>query len=244
MNATIFQFNFMRGALLCGVGLLTVFACAIQVAAQNRGKWVTLFDGKNINNLRGYRQSAFPTKGWIIENGVLRTDPTAAAAERVDLITNDKYRNFELEYEWRISPGGNSGVMYHVAELPDKPTYFTGPEVQILDDDKHPDAKRGKEGSRTAGALYDLIAPSANKTLRPVGEFNKARLVVRNGKVEHYLNGKKVVDYDLNSDQMKQLIAESKFNEMPRFGREGEGHIAFQHHGEEVAFRNIRIRRL
>ena len=112
--------------------------------------------------------------------------------------------------------------------------------MQVLDDERHPD---GREPKTSAGALYGLVAPT-NKTLRPVGEFNRARLVVRGGRVEHWLNGRKIVEYDLNGDSLKALIAASKFRDMPRFGREAGGHVALQHHGEEVWYRKIRIRRL
>ena len=209
------------------------------ITAQAQRGWKVLFNGRSTDAWRGYGRDSFPSGGWAIEGGTLKTVPGAPAAERADLITKDKYQNFILELEWRVSPGGNSGVMYLVAEGPEY-AWYTGPEMQVLDDSRHPD---GKNPKTSAGALYALIAPT-NKVLRPVGEFNRARLVVRNNRVQHWLNGRKVVEYVLGSDELKRLIAESKFKEMPRFMQEKGGHIVLQHHGEEVWFRNIRIRPL
>jgi hypothetical protein len=157
--------------------------------------------------------------------------------DRVDLVTRDTYQDFELELEWRVSPGGNSGVFYDVSESQEQ-AWHTGPEMQVLDDLVHRD---GKEPKTSAGSLYALIAP-VDKTLKPVGEFNQARLVKKGRHVEHWLNGKKVVEYELGSEPLAKLIAESKFKDMPRFARESRGFVALQHHGEEVWFRNIRIR--
>jgi hypothetical protein len=201
-----------------------------------KGKWVVLFDGRSTDAWRCYNRDSFPDKGWKVEGGALKT---VVGPDRCDLVTKEKYQDFELEVEWRVSPGGNSGIFYNVAEGPPN-SYETGPEMQVLDDERHRD---GREPKTSAGALYGLIAPT-NKTLRPVGEFNKARLVVRGGRVEHWLNGRKIVEYDLNGDSLKALIAASKFRDMPRFARETGGHVALQHHGEEVWYRKIRIRRL
>lgn len=227
---------------LCGLAAVAICASST-LNAQSKGQWTTLFKGSDVSALRGYKMAAFPTAGWIIRDGELRTDPNATKETRVDLVSREKYKDFELEYEWRISPGGNSGVMYRVAET-EGPAWHTGAEMQILDDDKHPDAKLGINGNRQAGTLYDLIPTNSSKRLKPVGEFNKARVVIKNNRVEHFLNGAKVVEYEMNSPQFMSLVASSKFKDYPRFAREPEGFICLQHHGEEVAFRNIRIRRL
>ena len=154
----------------------------------------------------------FPVGVWVVEGGALKTVP--GAKDPVDIITKDKYKDFELELEWKISTGGNSGIIYRVAELPaPSQTYQTGPEMQVLDDDEHKD---GKDPRTSAGALYALIA-ATNKTLKPVGEWNKARIVVKGGQVEHWLNGAKVVGYEWGSAEVKDLIAASKFKEWPRF---------------------------
>lgn len=223
--------------------LLLVLLSRNAAQAQKGGDWKILFDGKSTDAWRGYKRDGFPEKGWVVENGALKTVAGDGSGGTSDLITKDKYKNFELELEWRVSPGGNSGFFYNVAET-DGPAWHTGPEVQILDDERHPDAKLGKNGNRKAGSLYDLIPASPGKTLRPVGEFNKVRLIVNNNRVQHFLNGKKVVEYTLGSPEMKKLIAESKFSGFPRFAQEPEGYIALQHHGEEVWFRNIRVRAL
>ncbi|HSE21131.1 MAG TPA: DUF1080 domain-containing protein, partial [Pyrinomonadaceae bacterium] len=158
-------------------------------------------------------------------------------SDQVDIITRNKYKDFELELEWRVAPGANSGIIYRLSEDEDQ-TWKTGPEMQVLDDEKHPD---GKIPKTSAGSLFDLIAPT-NKTLRPVGEYNKVRLVVRNGHVEHWLNGKKVLEYDLMSDSLTSLITQSKFKDFPKYARLSEGHIALQFHGDNVWYRNVRIR--
>jgi len=200
------------------------------------GKWEILFDGRSANKWRGFKMNSFPDQSWKVEDGALRT---VAGAHGPDIVTKELYDNFELELEFKVAPGANSGIMYHVSEDFDAP-YETGPEMQVLDDDKHAD---GKNPKTTAASLYALIAPK-NKKLKPVGEWNKVRLVVRGNQVEHWLNGTKVVEYELGSNELNQLIAHSKFKDMPRFAREKTGYIDLQHHGDEVWYRKIRVRRL
>ena len=195
-----------------------------------------LFDGRSTDAWRGFRRDTFPAKGWVVENGALKT---LVGGDRCDLVTKDTFTDFELDLEWRVSPDGNSGVLYDVAESQAE-TWHTGPEMQVLDDGAHRD---GPNPKTSAGSLYALIAP-VGKTLKPVGEFNQARMVKKGRRVEHWLNGKKVVEYELGSPELDALIAASKFKDMPRFAREGQGHVALQHHGEEVWFRNVRIRPL
>ncbi|MGH9897383.1 MAG: 3-keto-disaccharide hydrolase [Pyrinomonadaceae bacterium] len=207
----------------------------ISGARTARGKWKVLFNGKSTDAWRGYNQTEFPGDVWKVENGVLRALPNVHG---VDLITKDQYDNFELTLEWKISPSGNSGIIYRVAESSD-PSYYSGPEMQILDDSKNKD----KPENTLAGSLYDLIAPQ-NKILMPVGQFNKARLLVQGNHVEHWLNGMKVVEYELGSRQLQDLIAGSKFKDMPNFARIPKGYLALQYHNSEVFFRNIRIREL
>jgi hypothetical protein len=216
-------------------GFLAFNAAALMA----KPKWQILFAGKSTDAWRGFRKDHFPSKCWIIENESLKTIPGCDEAERVDLVTKEKYQNFELELEWRVAPGGNSGVIYLVSEDDDQ-TWKTGPEMQVLDDAKHAD---GKEPKTSASALYGLVAPT-NKVLHPAGRWNKARLIVHNGHVEHWLNGKKVLDYELGSDQLKHLIADSKFKDFPGFAQNRQGYVALQHHGEEAWYRKIRIRSL
>jgi hypothetical protein len=213
-----------------------IFAGCASPKADSNSKWIVLFDGTSTDAFRGYKRDSFPDKGWKVENGTLKTIP---GGDVVDLITKAQFSSFELELDWRISPGGNSGIIYHVSE--DFPhSYNTGPEMQVLDDSKHHD---GRNPKTSAGALYALIAPT-NKVLKPVGEWNHVRLVVRGTHVEHWLNGREVVQYELGSPELAALIADSKFKDMPRFAKEKIGYIALQNHHDEVWYRNIRIRRL
>src|SRR5215510_1719232 len=213
--------------------------------AEKAAGWKLLFDGKTTNGWRGFRWEKFPEEGWAIEDGAIKH--VAGNGEQSqnggDIITVEQYDNFELQLEWRISPGGNSGINYLIAEEMVKSGYSgLGFEMQVLDDDRHPDAKMGKNGNRTAGALYDLIAPK-NKVLHPVGEWNQVRLIVQGNHVEHWLNGAKVVEYELGSPQLKALIAESKYTNIQGFVEVRKGHILLQDHGNEVCFRNIKLRK-
>src|SRR2546428_4149750 len=200
------------------------------------GKWKVLFDGKSVNKWRGYKMDSFPDHSWKVEGGALKT---IAGAEGPDIVSKEKFANFELEWEWKVSRGANSGIMSRVSEDSAAP-YETGPEMQVLDDDKHAD---GRDPKTSAGSLYALMAPK-NKKLKPVGEWNKVRIVVQGKQVAHWLNGVKVVEFELGSAELNQLIARSKFNDMPRFGKEKTGFIDLQHHGDEVWYRKIRVRRL
>ena len=200
------------------------------------GEWQVLFDGGPTDALRGYGMDRFPADRWAVEDGELRTVPGSG----IDLVTRDMFGDFELEFEWRVASGGNSGVIYRVVETAE-PAWTTGPEYQVLDDEQHPD---GREPTTSAAALYDLIAPAANKRLEPVGSFNRGRIIVRDGRVEHWLNGERVVSYDWDGSAVRELVAASKFAGFEGFMAAESGHIVFQHHGEEAAFRDIRIRSL
>lgn len=200
-----------------------------------KGEWKVLFDGKTLNGWRNFKSDSVKS-AWKVEDGYL----TLTGPGGGDIITKDQYENFELELEWKISEGGNSGVFYNVVEGDNHSVWQTGPEMQILDDDKHPDAKILKH---RAGDNYDL-QESKNKVLKPVGEFNKARLVVNKGHVEHWLNGVKVVEYNLWTPEWEELVKKSKFASMPDYGKAKKGHIALQDHGDKVWFRNIRIKEL
>lgn len=218
-------------ACLVGVGFLTT------AAAQ---KWESLFDGKTISKWHGYNKEGVPSQ-WQVEDGAI----VLTAGGAGDLVTNDEYEDFELELEWKISEGGNSGIMFHVVE--DQKygaTYLTGPEMQVLDDERHPDAKQGKDGNRTAGSLYDMLPPSDASACKPAGQWNKVRLVVKDGKAAHYMNGKKIVEYPTSGPEWDKMVADSKFATWEAFGKSSSGRIAIQDHGDKVWYRNIRIRRL
>lgn len=184
---------------------------------------------------RGYLKPAMPA-GWKVIDGAL-----TRVAEAGDIITKEQFANFELELEWKISPGGNSGIFFHVVEDPKlEETYFSGPEYQILDNHGHAD---GKNPLTSAASNFAVDAPVKDLT-RKVGAWNKARLVVRGPHVEHWLNGIKVVEYEMWTPEWNQRVAASKFKTMPAYGTSKNGHIALQDHGNWVAFRNIRIRRI
>ena len=200
-------------------------------AAEKTAGWKLLFDGKTTAGWRGFKQAQIGP-GWKVEGGVLSPDPKVAK----DIITKDQFENFELTFDWRISPKGNSGVMFHVIEIGDE-TYESGPEYQILDN------ARGEPPLEQAGGLFALVAPSMAMA-RPVGEFNHARIVADHGKAQHWLNGMMVAEYDIDSADFKARVAASKFKRWPQFATGKTGFIALQNHGDDVAFRNIKIRRL
>lgn len=185
---------------------------------------------------RGYQRDTFPTGSWVYEGDVLRA---VAAAERIDLITRQQYRNFALELEWRVASGGNSGILFRVTEAMPH-AWQSGPEMQLLDDVQHAD---GQTPETSSGALYGLMAPW-RKVVQPIGRFNTTRLVVRDSRVEHWLNEELVLVYDLSSTAFATAVARSKFRDLPGFAREACGHIALQHHGDDVWFRHLRIRPL
>jgi len=211
--------------------LLTAF---IMVGFLSNSEWTVLFDGKTVKGLRGYKQSGFPNS-WEIVDGTLKTVP----GHGVDLISEEVYKNFELELEWKVPKGGNIGIFYFATEEGDY-IWQSALEMQVVDDEKHID---GKNTLTSAGALYAMIAPSAN-VVKPVGEFNQVRIKVKNNHVEHWLNGTKIVEYVYGSDMMWDLVAKSKFNKMPLFAKASEGHIGLQGDHGLIWYKNIRIRRL
>lgn len=218
---------------------------------ERRTGWRMLWDGKTTTGWRSARSDEFPDKSWRIEDGVLTVLETGGAESAAggDIITRDKFSNFELKLEFKITPGANSGIKYFV-----DPAINTGPgssiglEYQILDDERHPDAKLGVNGNRTLASLYDLIPasnlsePHRGKDFRGPGEWNQARIVVHGNHIEHWLNGFKMVEYERNTPMFRALVAYSKYKVWPRFGELPEGHILLQDHGNEVSFRSIKIR--
>lgn len=219
--------------VLLGVGL------SLNLQAQ-KGKWVSLFDGKTIDKWHGYNKTGVPSQ-WQVEDGAI----VLTAGGAGDLVTNADYGDFELELEWKIAEGGNSGIMFHVQEdAKYGATYLTGPEMQVLDNERHPDAKQGKNGNRTAGSLYDMLPPSDASAYKPAGEWNKVRLVIKDGKATHYMNGKKIVEYPTSGPEWDKMVADSKFATWEGFGKFSSGKIAIQDHGDKVWFRNIRIKEL
>jgi len=214
--------------------ILITLCCFIFFFCEKEAEWIVLFDGTSTDAWRGFQRQDFPTDGWKIENGSLKT---IVGGDQCDIITKEKYRDFELEVEWRVSPGGNSGIFYRATE--EYPAIWqSAPEMQVLDDSLHHD---GLDSKTSAGSLYGLIAPDS-KVLVPVGEYNKAKVVAKGNHIEHWLNGANILEYEFGNRKLQSLIAESKFKDFSGFASAREGYIALQHHGEEVWFRNIRIR--
>ncbi len=235
------------GAAALGAALLSIGAVAAQdlntLTPQEKAEgWQLLFDGKTTDGWRGHGRQSFPTNGWEVEDGCLRTyGPGDEMGSRGgDLVTTRSFVNFELSFDWKIAPGGNSGVKYMVIE-PEKGRSGLGFEYQLLDDDKNSDAAKA---THRAGALYDLIAPSDAKVLKPVGEFNHSRLIVRGTHIEQWLNGAKIVETDMASPELKELIAKSKYRRIKNFGQKAPTVILLQEHGSDVWFRNLKIRLL
>ncbi len=214
--------------------------------AEKAEGWKLLWDGKTSEGWRGAKLTAFPTNGWIIENNMLKVKKSdgGESTNGGDIVTIKKYKNFELVVDFKITPGANSGVKYFVdTEINKGAGSSIGCEFQILDDQKHPDAKLGVSGNRTLGSLYDLIPASANKPYRN-NFFNTAKVIVKGNHVEHWLNGVKVVEYDRNNQMFNALVAYSKYKDWPNFGNAESGNILLQDHGDEVWFQNIKIKEL
>lgn len=213
--------------------------------AETDAGWILLFDGQTPGKWRGYGKDHFP-KGWMVEDGTLRCLSSgrgeAGAQDGGDILYDEKFQNFELSIEWKISDGGNSGIFYLAQEIPGKSIWQTAPEMQVLDNTKHPD---GRDGIHSAGALYDMIGVDQKK-VKPVGEWNQAKVLVFKGTVEHWLNGEKVVEYHLWTPEWNEMVAKSKF---PQYNPDWvnvaqEGFIGLQDHGDDVWYKNIKIRRL
>ena len=215
-----------------------------------RTGWRLLWDGKTTNGWRGAKLTEFPENGWEISDGILSVLSSGGAESRNggDIVTNDLFSNFELSVDFKMTEGANSGIKYFVdSELNKGEGSAIGLEFQILDDKKHPDAKKGKNGNRTVGSLYDLIRAENNgssrgKNFKGVGKWNNARVVVRDEHVEHWLNQVKVVKFDRSSQIFRALVEKSKYEKWNNFGQIPEGLILLQDHGDKVSFKSIKIR--
>jgi hypothetical protein len=228
--------------------------------AELNAGWQLLFDGYTLTGWRGVGYDTVPRAHWVVVEGAIEKVATGNV-ERVadgrplvggDLMTIDSFANFELSFEWKVTAGANSGVKYNVSEAMSMaqggagtqggPTHSAlGFEYQVLDDDRHDD---GKLPTHRSGALYDLVAPNARKHVRPVGEWNQSRVIFRGNHGEHWLNGAKIVEFDLGTARMDSLLAASKYKTIPGFGEKRTGHIVLQDHGDEVYFRSIKVRPL
>jgi hypothetical protein len=227
-------------------------ATATSDAAVSRSEpdgWQWLLDGRSLAEWRGYCRTSVP-ESWGVEDGVLHLKPPSGdpASSRADLITRSEYENFELALEWKIATGGNSGIFYLAPEScgagdqAEAPIYESAPEMQILDNELHPDAKLGVDGNRQAGSLYDLI-PANPQNARPAGEWNDVQIEVDRGRVSFRQNDQIVVEYEIGSADFQARVAASKFKSSRGFLEPAQrGHIGLQDHGNEVWFRNLRIR--
>lgn len=209
---------------------------------EHKENWGLLFDGKSAKGWSGFQRSTIPS-GWRVEQGALMLPRFAGempSSERGDIRTVEAFDNFELRLQWAIASGGNSGIFFFVREGVEDRIWKVAPEIQILDDARHED---GMKPSHRAGGLYDIYPPTCD-ALRPAGEYNDMRLVVRGRHVEHWLNGYRVAQYELDSKEFSSRVGLSKFREMSAFAKVHSGYFALQDHGDEVRFRNIRIRKL
>lgn len=222
--------------LLCCFALVAPLRAAdtnTLTPAEKAAGWTLLFDGTSLTGWRGYKTEA--SAGWSVQDGVL----TCSGGRKGDLVTAREFGNFELALDWKISAGGNSGILYRVG-LGDAAPPRSGPEYQLLDNAK---AKDNQIPSHLAGAIYDLVVPP-REAARPAGEWNRARLRVVGWKIEHWLNDVKVAEADLASPAGRELIQRSKFKTWPRFASLARGHIVLQDHGDQVSFRNVKLREL
>ncbi|MEO5913580.1 MAG: DUF1080 domain-containing protein [Luteolibacter sp.] len=216
--------------------------------------WRLLWDGKTSDCWRSPKSDSFPSKGWEIKDGVLTVQPSGGGESGGggDIISKERFSNFELQADFKITKGANSGIKYFVQPdlkpidkvtgKPAKTGSAIGLEFQILDDANHPDAKLGRNGDRTIGSLYDLMPAAGTKKVNPIGEWNTARILVAGKHVEHWLNGEKVLEYERGSEGYRNDVAKSKFKSIPEFGEWTDGHILLQDHGNQVSYRNIKIR--
>ena len=213
-----------------------VVALADDQAAEQSEGWKPLFDGKSLAGWRSYRKTNAPTQGWIAEDGILKK---LAKVRGGDIVTERKFGDFDLRWEWRIAKDGNNGLKYLVSE---ERANAPGHEYQMLDDDGHPDGKKGP--IRQTASFYDVLPPTKERHLKPPGGWNSSRVLVQGNHVEHWLNGDKVLEYELGSDALKAAIASSKFKEAKGFGERIQGRILLTDHGDECWYRNVRIREL
>ncbi|HEX7261253.1 MAG TPA: DUF1080 domain-containing protein [Luteolibacter sp.] len=215
-------------------------------AEEKAAGWKLLCDGKTSEGWRSAHSSEFPTGGgWKMQDGILSISESGGAESKVDgdIITKEKFSNFELELDFKITAGANSGIKTFVdPELNKGPGSAIGPEFQILDDARHPDAKLGRDGNRTIGSLYDMKTAPADKKVKPIGEWNHARILSKDKQLTYWLNGEKTIDIERGSKEWRDLVEISKYSKWPKFGELTEGHILLQDHGNQVFYKNIKIR--
>jgi hypothetical protein len=232
---------------------ILVFCCTVHsqdnklTDREKKDGWQLLFDGASMNKWRSASSDSFPSKGWTINSGVLSIEEAGGRQSAGDIITREQFEDFEFTLDFKLTERANSGVKYSV-HLFNPPVRGLGAvlgfEYQILDDDKHPDARAGRNGNRKLGSLYDILPSSTGKAIRPIGEWNTARIISKGSHVEHWLNGVKVLEYEKTSDTYKAAFAQSKFNVVADFDKDAKGHLLLQDHGNKVFFKNIKVRKL
>lgn len=237
----------MKRIILSIVSLLSIlagntYAQDNRLTSQEQQEgWVLLFNGENLNGWTSVGKETPPSFGWVVKDGILSVQKEADKRGG-DIITREKYTDFDLMVDFKITEGANSGIKYFFAQY--EKGGWLGLEYQILDDDNHPDAKLGRDGNRLVGGLYDMF-PTSSKQVNPIGQWNQARVVAKGTKVTHYLNGKKILTFDRSSDLYKKTWLQSKYKDCsPMFGDVKEGYILLQDHGDLVSFRNIKIKSL
>jgi hypothetical protein len=239
------QIRCARVALVLACALVPTGAYAQNslTPAEQQAGWRLLFDGVSPSAWRGYQKPDLQGLRWIVKDGCLALPPSDGSDTRGarDIVSRDEFGDFELAWEWRVTPGANSGVKYFVQET--RPAAI-GHEYQIIDDDRHADA-RLRDGRRSTAAFYDVLAaPAAKGRTRPVGEFNESRIVVKGNRVEHWLNGARVLEYELDTNDLRARIADSKFKDIDGFDKHQRGHLLLQDHGDSVCYRSIKVREL
>jgi hypothetical protein len=234
----------LAAGLLAGCLCLTAAAQAqtptvnTLTAAEKKAGWILLFDGKSLDGWRGYKRPDAAGTRWTIKDGLLCL-PAGEGHDthgQRDIVTTATWDQFELAWDWRVAEGSNSGLKYFVLEDQDS---AIGHEYQLIDDARHPDAKIGPH--RQTAAFYDVL-PAADRPIKPAGEWNESRVLVKGNHVEHWLNGKKVLEYELGSPATLAAVQKSKFKAIDRFGKRQNGHILLQDHGDSVCFRNVKLR--
>jgi hypothetical protein len=222
--------------LLAAIATLVPAAPANQLSDREKAAgWKLLFDGKTTQGWRTFKKQSFPEKGWVVEDDWLHCLGKGGG----DIITDAEFDDFELQWEWKLAPAGNSGVKYFVLESRKN---ALGHEYQMLDDERAPGVRKG-DGKQLTASFYGVLAP-AHAQVKPPGEINSSRILIKGNHVEHWLNGQKVLEYECGSEAVKAGVAASKFNDTAGFGNKVKGHLLLQDHGSEVWFRNVRIREL
>lgn len=217
--------------LVLAFALLTAKAGQNELTAEEKNAgWKLLFDGKTTHGWRAFKKPGFPDKGWKVQDGELRLEGGSKAG---DIVTGQTFSDFDLRWEWKIEKGGNNGIKYFISE--ERPGGAIGHEYQMIDEPP------GSNGKHSTASFYDVLPPSKTKPVRPPGEWNQSRVLVQGDHVEHWLNGQKVLEYELGSTEVLQAVQRSKFKDVAGFGKKLKGHILLTYHSDPVAYRNIKI---